>query len=52
MKWKDLKIGYKIGVGFATMIMLSLIIGIIAFINMNKIQNETKKPFRKIHSNN
>jgi len=41
MKWKDLKIGYKIGVGFSTMIMLSLIIGIIAFINTNKIQNET-----------
>jgi methyl-accepting chemotaxis protein len=41
MKWKDLNIGYKIGIGFSAMILISAIIGIIAFVNMNKIQNET-----------
>jgi methyl-accepting chemotaxis protein len=41
MKWQDLNIGYKIGIGFATMIIVAAIIGGIAFYNMSKIQNET-----------
>jgi hypothetical protein len=41
MKWQDLKIGYKIGIGFSVMILVAAIIGAIAFYNMNKIQGET-----------
>lgn len=42
MKWKDLKIGYKIGIGFSAMIFIAAIIGSIAFIAMSKIQNASK----------
>ena len=41
IKWQDLKIGYKIGIGFSCMILLSAIIGAIAFFNMGKIQKDT-----------
>lgn len=41
MKWKDLKIGYKIGIGFASMIFFAIIISIVAIYNMSKIQDET-----------
>ncbi len=43
MKWQDLNIGYKIGIGFTTMIIVAAIIGCIAFYNMSKIQKETIK---------
>lgn len=42
MKWKDLKIGYKIGSGFFMLVLLSGIIGLLSFINMGTIQKETK----------
>ncbi|MDP4188460.1 MAG: methyl-accepting chemotaxis protein, partial [Bacteroidota bacterium] len=42
MKWKDLKIGYKIGIGFSAMIFIAAIIGSIAFVAMSKIQNASK----------
>ena len=42
MKWKDLKIGLKIGIGFSTMILIAAIIGILALVNMNKIKDETE----------
>jgi len=42
MKWQDLKIGYKLGIGFCTMILIAFLIGVIAFVNMSKIKNETK----------
>lgn len=42
MKWKDLKIGYKIGSGFFILVLLSAIIGLLSFINMGTIQKETK----------
>lgn len=42
MKWKDLKIGYKIGSGFFILVLLSAIIGILSFLNMGRIQKETK----------
>jgi methyl-accepting chemotaxis protein len=41
MKWKDLKIGYKIGLSISAMILLSAVIGGVAVYNMLKIQNET-----------
>jgi methyl-accepting chemotaxis protein len=41
MNWKDLKIGYKIGLGFSAMIMVSAIIAAVAIYNMSKIQKET-----------
>jgi methyl-accepting chemotaxis protein len=40
MKWKDLKIGFKIGIGFSAMIMIAAIIGVVAFINTVKINDE------------
>ncbi len=43
MKWKDLKIGYKIGVAIAVMIFLGAMIGAISVINMIKIQKEAVK---------
>ncbi|HEY9123279.1 MAG TPA: HAMP domain-containing methyl-accepting chemotaxis protein [Bacteroidales bacterium] len=41
MKWKDLKIGYKIGISIAVMILLSGIIGGVALIGMLKIQEDS-----------
>jgi methyl-accepting chemotaxis protein len=41
MKWQNLKIGFKIGLGFSLMILLAAIIGGVAFMNMSKIQKET-----------
>ena len=40
MSWKDLKIGYKIGIGIATMIFFAAIIGAIAVYNLAKIQKD------------
>ncbi len=42
MKWRDLKIGIKIASGFVVMILLAALIGGGAFININKIEHETK----------
>jgi methyl-accepting chemotaxis protein len=42
MKWKDLKIGYKIGSGFFILVLLTAIIGLLSFINMGTIQKGTK----------
>jgi len=42
MKWKNLKIGYKIGAGFLLLVILTAIIGLLSFINMGTIQKETK----------
>jgi methyl-accepting chemotaxis protein len=41
MKWQDLKIGYKLGIGFFSVMLIAIIIGIIAFVNMSKIKSET-----------
>lgn len=41
IKWQDLKIGVKIGIGFGVLIILAAIIGGIAINNMRKIQIET-----------
>lgn len=41
MNWKDLKIGYKIGMGFSAMILLAAAIGYIAYMNMTNIEKET-----------
>jgi methyl-accepting chemotaxis protein len=41
MRWQNLKIGVKIGLGFSAMIVVAAIIAIIAFINMGSIQKET-----------
>jgi methyl-accepting chemotaxis protein len=41
MRWQNLKIGVKIGLGFSAMIVVAAIIAIIAFINMGSIQTET-----------
>jgi methyl-accepting chemotaxis protein len=43
MKWKDLKIGYKIGVAIATMVLLAAIIGAVSVITMGTIQKEAVK---------
>lgn len=43
MKWKDLKIGMKIGLGFSIMVVIAAIIGFTAFYSMNNIKNETIK---------
>lgn len=42
MKWRNLKIGVKIASGFIIMMLLATLIGGGAFINMNKIEKETK----------
>lgn len=42
MKWKNLKLGYKIGTGFFMLVLLTGVIGFLSFINMDKIQKETK----------
>jgi methyl-accepting chemotaxis protein len=42
MNWKNLKIGYKIGAGFFSLVLLTAIIGFLSFMNMNTIQKETK----------
>jgi methyl-accepting chemotaxis protein len=41
MRWRDLKIGYKIGLGFCMLIVTSAVISIMAQFNMRKIQKET-----------
>jgi methyl-accepting chemotaxis protein len=41
IKWQDLKIGYKLGIGFFSVMLIAIIIGIIAFVNMSKIKSET-----------
>jgi methyl-accepting chemotaxis protein len=41
MKWQDLKIGYKLGIGFFTVMFIAIIIGIMAYVNMSKIKSET-----------
>jgi methyl-accepting chemotaxis protein len=41
MRWQDLKIGVKIGLGFTVMIVIAALITIIALINMSSIQKET-----------
>ena len=41
MKWQNLKIGVKIGLGFSIMILIAAIIFGVAFVNMSKIQKET-----------
>ncbi len=41
MEWKNLKIGFKIGLGFLAMIIVASIIGGIAFLNMSKIKQAT-----------
>jgi len=41
MRWQDLKIGIKIGFGFAIMILIAAIITIIALFNMSSIKSET-----------
>jgi methyl-accepting chemotaxis protein len=43
MNWKDLKIGAKIGIGFSLITLAAAIIGTIAWLNMNKIQGDTKR---------
>lgn len=42
MNWKNLKIGYKIGAGFFIVVLLTGVIGLLSYINMNIIQKETK----------
>ena len=41
MKWQNLKIGVKIGLGFSVTIVVAAIIYVVAFANMSKIQKET-----------
>jgi methyl-accepting chemotaxis protein len=41
MRWENLKIGTKIGVGFLAMILIASIIGGMAFFNMSKIKQST-----------
>lgn len=41
MKWQNLKIGYKIGIGFSLMILLAALIGSAAWLNMDSIKEET-----------
>lgn len=41
MKWENLKIGTKIGIGFLSMILIASIIGGIAYFNMSKIKQST-----------
>ncbi len=41
MNWKDLKIGYKIGLGFSIMMFAAVAIGVMAHINMSKIQDDS-----------
>lgn len=41
MKWQDLKIGFKIGVGFIVMIFIAAMIAMIALYNMSRIQRGT-----------
>jgi len=41
IKWKDLKIGYKLGIGFFTVMLIAIIIEVIALVNMSKIKKET-----------
>jgi methyl-accepting chemotaxis protein len=41
MKWNNLKIGVKIGIGFGLLVLLSVIIGVISFYSMNQIKQET-----------
>ena len=42
MKWKNLKIGVKIGLGFSVTILVAAIIYVVAFANMSTIQKDTK----------
>lgn len=42
MTWKDLKIRYKVGVGFGTVILLTIVFGIILLINLLKVDTEIK----------
>lgn len=41
MNWKDLKIGYKIGLGFSVMMIAAAAIGVMAHFNMSKIQKDS-----------
>lgn len=41
MNWKDLKIGYKIGLGFSVMMIAAAAIGAMAHFNMSKIQKDS-----------
>lgn len=41
ISWGNIKIGYKIGIGFAVMVLIILLISIVGLVNMNKIKRET-----------
>jgi methyl-accepting chemotaxis protein len=43
MNWKDLKIVYKLAISFSVMIMISIIIGLVAWTNMSRILKESGK---------
>jgi methyl-accepting chemotaxis protein len=42
MKWKDLNLRFKIGIGFGLIILFATIISIVDYINITGIQGETK----------
>lgn len=41
MKFKDFKLGVKLGVGFGSLILIAMILGIMAIINMTSIRKQT-----------
>ena len=41
MKWKNLKLGQKLGIGFGTLIVISGILGMIAIVNMTNISKQS-----------
>lgn len=43
MKWRNLKVGVKIGLGFLVMVVLAGLIGLVAYLRMGRIQTETDK---------
>jgi methyl-accepting chemotaxis protein len=41
MNWKDLKLGAKLGSGFGVLILISMVLGILAIVNMSNIKTQS-----------
>lgn len=42
MSFKDLKLGWKLGIGFGILIIISMFLGILAIVNMNTVSTKAK----------
>jgi methyl-accepting chemotaxis protein len=43
MNWKDLKLGAKLGIGFGALIIIAVLLGTLAIVNMSGVSTDAKK---------